>query len=181
MRIAPRIERTTNDDSFRIVNMFWILHFTLLLLRSIGAEISSEPVAYRWRLSPDPERHSVGFRLVNSGSIQTLTGHQATVVTQCALACLKRQLCRSFNFSSRRRTCELNARAHDSLDLGPADDEPEQDSDKPELDSDEEFAYFTRDALQPEVSVCDPLTTQIIVEDPLHTYDVPNGITSKSH
>jgi len=124
------------------MSMFWLIRYTLLLLLMREAATSNQ-ITYQWRLSSNPEHYSIGFRLKDSRVIEELTGYSATMVTQCAMVCLKYQLCRSFNFSPSLRICQINAEAHDSYD-------PDTDA-GPELDTDEDFTYYTREAFLPEV------------------------------
>ncbi|KAI0209890.1 hypothetical protein LSAT2_005399 [Lamellibrachia satsuma] len=76
--------------------------FALLLQSEAGS-------TYKWKTRPPHYRYR-NYRLVGH-AFNTIRGNVA-VVSQCALACLKEDKCRSFNFFPRRRICQLNDRSH---------------------------------------------------------------------
>ncbi|KAK2175545.1 hypothetical protein NP493_723g02010 [Ridgeia piscesae] len=77
--------------------------FALLLQSSCAGS------AYTWKTRRPRYRYR-NYRLVGH-VINTIHGNVA-IVTQCALACLRDDKCRSFNFFEHRRRCELNDRSH---------------------------------------------------------------------
>ncbi len=97
-------------------------------------------VVYTWNERMPEDYTSVGRRLVG-GVFETLDSH-VSMVTQCALACLQRQKCLSYNFNYIHKVCELNNASH--LDGGY------------NLAAVSSFRYYVRDAftLQVEFAFC---------------------------